>query len=75
MALGEKAKIALVVIAYNVISISMVFINKFLVSQKDASIPAPLFVTWYQCVITAIICWLLGLLGKGKDKRISLEVD
>lgn len=47
MALGEKAKIALVVIAYNVISISMVFINKFLVSQKDASIPAPLFVTWY----------------------------
>ena len=37
--LGEKIKIALVV------SISMVLMNKFLLS-KDNSVPAPFFVTW-----------------------------
>ena len=43
--LSEKVKIALVVTAYFVISISMVLMNKFLLSQKE-SIPAPFFVTW-----------------------------
>lgn len=78
--INQKVKIALVVSAYFAISISMVLMNKFLLSQKE-SIPAPFFVTWYdsgygivisryQCVITAIICWVLGLLGKNTNKRI-----
>ena len=44
--IGEKAKIALVVASYFIVSISMVLMNKFLLS-KEESIPAPLFVTWY----------------------------
>merc|ERR1719222_135612 len=42
----------------------MVYLNKILMSSKDVSIPAPLFVTWYQCVITAIICYIYELVGK-----------
>ena len=47
--IGEKAKIALVVASYFVVSISMVLMNKFLLS-KEESIPAPLFVTWYVAI-------------------------
>ncbi|KAK8795362.1 hypothetical protein WA588_004207 [Blastocystis sp. NMH] len=70
--LGEKVKIALVVTAYFVISISMVLMNKTLLS-KDHSIPAPFFVTWYQCVLTSIICWVLGLMGKNTDSSSCLH--
>jgi GDP-fucose transporter C1 len=27
------------------------------------SIDAPLFMTWYQCMVTVLILWLLGRLG------------
>jgi GDP-fucose transporter C1 len=33
-------------------------------SNEGVSIPAPLFVTWYQCVITVLICWLAGKIGE-----------
>lgn len=67
---SNYGKIATVVTAYFIISITMVFANKVLLSSKDLNIPAPLFVTWYQCVITVIICYLLGEYGssvKSKD--------
>ena len=83
--LGEKVKIALVVTAYFVVSISMVMMNKTLLSE-DRSIPAPFFVTWYltlfcvvsfryQCVLTSIICWVLGLLGKNTSNSTCLLVE
>eukprot|EP01035_Chromulina_nebulosa_P018423 gene18423-24127_t len=31
-----------------------------LLSSPDASIAAPLFVTWFQCIVTCIVCYLLG---------------
>jgi len=46
------------------VSISMVYLNKILMSNEGISIPAPLFVTWFQCVTTVIICWLAGLCGQ-----------
>jgi len=52
-----------VVATYWTISISMVYLNKVLMSNNDFSVAAPLFVTWYQCVITSLICWLAGLCG------------
>ncbi len=58
-----SAHIASVVALYWAVSISMVYLNKFLLSNPDASIPAPLFVTWFQCVVTVIICDSLGRLG------------
>eukprot|EP01039_Chlorochromonas_danica_P010207 gene10207-11296_t len=57
-----------VVAAYWVVSISMVYLNKILLSSSDTSIAAPLFVTWYQCVLTCVICWVLGILGE-RDRQ------
>lgn len=64
MARSQATTIALVVAGYFFISITMVFTNKLLMSSAGATIPAPLFVTWFQCVVTVGICWVLGELGK-----------
>lgn len=56
----ETTYIATVVATYWVVSISMVYLNKVLMSSEEVSIPAPLFVTWFQCVVTALICWVAG---------------
>ncbi|XP_033746738.1 GDP-fucose transporter 1-like [Pecten maximus] len=57
-------KIGLVVSAYWLISITMVFTNKYLLSSPDLKLNAPMFVTWYQCVVTAILCIILRFLAK-----------
>jgi GDP-fucose transporter C1 len=56
--------IAYVVTLYWMVSISMVYLNKLLLSNQDASIPAPLFVTWYQCIVTVGVVVLLGQVGE-----------
>ena len=39
-------EIAQIISMYWIVSISMVYLNKVLLSNEEASIPAPLFVTW-----------------------------
>ena len=62
MLLGEEKpksgslQIFKIVAAYWCVSISMVYLNKVLLSNENASIPAPMFVTWFQCICTAFIC-------------------
>mmetsp|Transcript_17432 Transcript_17432/g.37651 ORF Transcript_17432/g.37651 Transcript_17432/m.37651 type:complete len:355 (-) Transcript_17432:373-1437(-) len=68
MAQSAAMYIASVVGTYWVVSISMVYLNKILMSNEGISIPAPLFVTWYQCVVTVLICWLAGLCGNRARK-------
>jgi GDP-fucose transporter C1 len=63
----KKVKIAAVVTLYFVVSMSMVFLNKTLLTE-GASIPAPLFVTWFQCVVTAAIVAGLGVMGQNAPK-------
>lgn len=60
----STAYVASVVAAYWVVSISMVYLNKLLLTNTDATIAAPLFVTWYQCVVTCVICIVLGNMGE-----------
>jgi len=64
---AKKVKIGLVVMAYFVVSIALVFSNKVLLSSEGATIPAPLFVTWFQCVLTAVIIWILGYVAQGAE--------
>lgn len=64
----EQIYIASVVGTYWFVSISMVYLNKTLMSNNDISIPAPLFVTWFQCVVTAAICWACGEVGDRMKK-------
>jgi len=49
----------------------MVYLNKILMSNEGISIPAPLFVTWYQCVVTVAICWVAGLCGQRAQKNAA----
>jgi solute carrier family 35 (GDP-fucose transporter), member C1 len=65
--------IASVVAAYWFISISMVYLNKILMSNDGISIPAPLFVTWYQCVVTAVICMIAGKCGEMANRATSQQ--
>jgi solute carrier family 35 (GDP-fucose transporter), member C1 len=64
--LSQKWNVFGVVVLYWVVSISMVYLNKICLNNEQASIKpsAPLFVTWYQCVITCIICTVLGNVGE-----------
>lgn len=70
----EAMYIASVVGTYWMVSISMVYLNKILMSNEGISIPAPLFVTWFQCVFTVMICWLAGLCGQ-RARRSGAEAQ
>eukprot|EP00551_Chaetoceros_affinis_P010763 CAMPEP_0203675668 /NCGR_PEP_ID=MMETSP0090-20130426/21672_1 /ASSEMBLY_ACC=CAM_ASM_001088 /TAXON_ID=426623 /ORGANISM="Chaetoceros affinis, Strain CCMP159" /LENGTH=360 /DNA_ID=CAMNT_0050541955 /DNA_START=214 /DNA_END=1296 /DNA_ORIENTATION=+ len=48
----------------------MVYLNKFLMTNDEVSIPAPLFITWYQCIITSFICYVAGYFGDRAQKQI-----
>lgn len=52
-----------VVTAYWVVSISMVFLNKYLLSSEDIQLEAPLFITWFQCVVAVAVCWIFSWLS------------
>ncbi|KAG7337280.1 triose-phosphate transporter family protein [Nitzschia inconspicua] len=67
--MGDAGYIASVVATYWFVSISMVYLNKILMSNDDVSIPAPLFITWYQCVVTILVCWVAGKVGEVMLKR------
>ncbi|XP_011297205.1 GDP-fucose transporter 1 [Fopius arisanus] len=61
--LPKYIKIALAVSFYWTISILTVFVNKALLSSKWINLDAPLFVTWFQCVISTLICFTLSKLA------------
>jgi len=56
----KSIKIATVVAAYWFVSIAMVFLNKHLLSGM--SFHAPLFVTFSQCVVAVVFCFVVGSL-------------
>ncbi|XP_006157830.1 GDP-fucose transporter 1 [Tupaia chinensis] len=66
---GEKPfllralQIALVVSLYWVISISMVFLNKYLLDSPSLQLDTPIFVTFYQCLVTTLLCKGLSTLA------------
>lgn len=53
---SRYTRIAGVVAAYWFVSITLVFVNKTLLSG-GSSLNAPLFITWYQCAVTAAACY------------------
>ncbi|KAI6654736.1 GDP-fucose transporter 1-like [Oopsacas minuta] len=54
-------KIGGAIIFYWCNSIGMIFFNKFLFSSKDLDLNAPLFVTWFQGIITVLFCLIGGI--------------
>jgi solute carrier family 35 (GDP-fucose transporter), member C1 len=70
--MGDTGYIASVVATYWFVSISMVYLNKILMSSEGVSIPAPLFITWFQCLITILVCWVAGKIGEAMQKRAEV---
>ncbi len=54
-----------------VVSISTVFVNKALFHSDSVKLDATLFVTWYQCIISALICYTMSVLGNAYPNVIS----
>ena len=50
---------------YRIVSITTVFVNKHLL---DDELDAPLFVTWFQCIVTTIILTFLSHSSKLNSK-------
>ncbi|KAM4630080.1 GDP-fucose transporter 1 [Polymixia lowei] len=67
--LFRALKIAAVVVLYWFISITMVFLNNYLLDNQD--LDAPLFVTFYQCLVTVGLCWAMQLLSNLCPKVID----
>lgn len=40
-----------------------VFVNKALLSSEIVNLDAPLFVTWFQCIVSVVICITLNNLS------------
>ncbi|KAL3067709.1 hypothetical protein OYC64_022097 [Pagothenia borchgrevinki] len=58
----RAVRIGAVVALYWFVSITMVFLNNYLLDNRE--LDAPLFVTFYQCLVTVGLCWLMQLLSK-----------
>lgn len=58
----RAAKIAAVVACYWFVSITMVFLNNFLLENRE--LDAPLFITFYQCVVTVGLCLTMQMLSR-----------
>lgn len=67
-------EVAFVVALYWFVSISLVYTNKFLVSSNDMTVPAPMFVTWFQCVFTCIVCQVCSYMGQNQ-KSAPVGID
>ncbi|CAG9791784.1 unnamed protein product [Diatraea saccharalis] len=53
-------KIFTVVSCYWIVSITTVFVNKALLSSDTVALEAPLFITWFQCIVSFTICFTLS---------------
>ena len=59
----KYTRIVGVVALYWSISITLVFVNKALLKGDELQLDAPLFVTFYQCVVTVLLCKGLDFLS------------
>ena len=64
---AAQAKVVGVVSFYFVVSISLVFLNKFMLSSAAIRLDAPLFLTWTQIVVACGCCYLISLF---RDTRL-----
>ncbi|KAG8197906.1 hypothetical protein JTE90_020285 [Oedothorax gibbosus] len=64
-------RILVVVSCYWIVSISLVFINKYLLSSDHFKINAPLFITCFQCIITVLLCIFISFLSTVVPSLVS----
>lgn len=59
-------------IFFRVVSILTVFVNKTLLSSETVNLDAPLFITWFQCIISVVICVTLRTLSQWFPNYITM---
>ncbi|XP_072516965.1 GDP-fucose transporter 1 isoform X2 [Salminus brasiliensis] len=72
----RAVKIALVVALYWFVSITMVFLNNYLLDSKD--LDAPLFITFFQCLVSLCLCWVMNVVSTFYPSCVdfpSIKVD
>merc|ERR1712087_373 len=72
----KMLRITGVVILYWSVSITLVFTNKYLLRSDELKLDAPLFVTWFQCLVTCvitIICAKMGWVGVTRDIQFDIQ--
>jgi len=72
----KMLRITGVVMLYWSVSITLVFTNKYLLKSDELKLDAPLFVTWFQCMVTClmtIICAKMGWVGVTRDIPFDIE--
>ena len=67
-------KIAVVVLLYWTVSISMVFLNNYLLSESSLNLDVPLFLAWFQCVISYAITIVGSALFSGRSSPGGLLI-
>ena len=75
--LQRYVHILTVVACYWFVSITLVFVNKSLLSGSE-KLDAPLFVTCYQCIVTVAACYAIRTAARIFPDRISfpsLQLD
>lgn len=60
---------------YWVASLSVVFLNKTILSGSEYKFPYPLFVTLYQLIVALVLLVVCGQLGKRYEKDLSLDAN
>ncbi|KFD48674.1 hypothetical protein D918_09492 [Trichuris suis] len=69
--LYQSLKIFVVVVSYWTVSISLVFVNKILLSGQEMPVIAPLSVTCFQCAVSAICCYGVCKFGRHFSKSFA----
>lgn len=72
----KMLRITGVVILYWSVSITLVFTNKYLLKSEELKLDAPLFVTWFQCLVTCVmtvICAKMGWAGVTRDMLVFFK--
>lgn len=59
-------------IIFRIVSILTVFVNKALLSSKAVDLDAPLFVTWFQCIVSVTICITLRKVSQWFPRYIEI---
>lgn len=68
--LSKYLRILSVVAAYWTISILTVFVNKALLSGLN--LDAPLFVTWFQVLVSSSICFVMSMVSKRYPRLVTV---
>ncbi|KAI3632521.1 hypothetical protein MIR68_009627 [Amoeboaphelidium protococcarum] len=61
-----------VVAFYWAVSLSVVFLNKYIFSSSEYKFPYPLLVTWYQLIVALVLLVACGYLGQRGVKSLSV---